>query len=71
MLNILFAISIPASIAPIAVNPTFLQLDAYVMLGLTLIIAFILWTTKAINRLVGSLLVITYIIYIQQLIVNI
>ncbi len=65
--NILAVLGIAAMVAPITINPAFLDFDVWVMLGATLIFIPFLLTNSKLNRIEGSIMLLCYVAYIAVL----
>jgi cation:H+ antiporter len=61
--NILGILGLTAFVHPVGVGPSFASFDAPVMLGVTLLLAGLLFFAKVIDRRIGAAMVAAYVVY--------
>lgn len=71
LFNILVILGLSGLIAPLGVQPTIASSDSWWMLGVTILMAPILWNGKKIYRWEGMILIFAYATYIASLLSNI
>lgn len=67
LFNIMVVLGLTAFFFPMTVNPHFMQIDIWVMGATTLVLFLMMVFIKTINRIMGVVLLLSYVIYITYL----
>lgn len=68
--NILFILGATSLIKPIHIDPEILRMDAWVMIGVTILLGIFAWTGQRISRLEGWVFLAAYAAYLLRLIMT-
>ena len=64
-MNILLILGLAGAVAPLPIDPKFMAIDLWVLLGATVVLLAVMDTKNGITRLTGCAFLATYAVYIM------